>query len=201
MVARTLITTADIRTWPEDKKEPVLFLGEWCRRYSLKEKWSDMDAKVAPYHWDDREQLHSDYKYLLNVYEDILLELSNDLNKLHGKQYSMRYWRIFIGPWLGCFIQVIFDRWKMLNCAFNNYEINKLYISSELPDQTIPIDMRQFANMMVSDSWNRDIYKKISEIINPSILHISRNGGDGAVREFIEKILKNSMLVGSNHNA
>ena len=28
MVARTLITTADERTWPKDESEPVLFLGD-----------------------------------------------------------------------------------------------------------------------------------------------------------------------------
>lgn len=176
MVDRTLITTADIRTWPEDKKEPVLFLGEWCRRHSLRERWEGMDAKVAPYHWDNREQLHSDYKYLSNVYEDILSELSKDLNKLHGKQYSQRYWRIFIGPWLGCFVQVVFDRWVMLDYVFNNYKIHKLYTSSELSEQNVPIDMRQFTDMMVSDLWNEAIYKQISEIIKPDILCKKDNG-------------------------
>ena len=28
---------------------PVLFLGEWCRLYSQKERWQAMEADVLPY--------------------------------------------------------------------------------------------------------------------------------------------------------
>ena len=51
---RLLVSTALEETWRDD--EPVLFLGEWCRRYSRKERWSKMDAEVLPYHWDDRKK-------------------------------------------------------------------------------------------------------------------------------------------------
>ena len=52
MVARRLVLTADEHTWPKENKEPVLFLGEWCKRYSRKAVWQKLDAEVAPYHWD-----------------------------------------------------------------------------------------------------------------------------------------------------
>ena len=57
-----LITTPLENTWRDDV--PVLFLGEWCRRFSQKERWENIDAEVLPYHWDDRDRLHSDYQYL-----------------------------------------------------------------------------------------------------------------------------------------
>ena len=59
MINRILITTALEETWP-DNNQPVLFLGEWCRRQSRKEKWVKMNLVVAPYHWDDRKKLFSD---------------------------------------------------------------------------------------------------------------------------------------------
>ena len=42
---RFLITTALEETWRDD--EPVLFLGEWCRLYSRKDRWSKIDAEIT----------------------------------------------------------------------------------------------------------------------------------------------------------
>ena len=70
---RLLITTALEETWGDG--QPVLFLGEWCRRYSLKDHWSKMDAEVLPYHWNDRAKLYADYQYLREFYERLLRDL------------------------------------------------------------------------------------------------------------------------------
>ena len=78
MVQRVLCTTAKENTWPDD--EPVLFLGEWCRRHSRKTHWSRMDAVVLPYHWDDRAKLYKDYLYLCDLHERLLRELAVKLN-------------------------------------------------------------------------------------------------------------------------
>ena len=49
------------------------------------------------------------------MYEKILKELSYELNKIHNKNFSLRAWRIIIGPWLNRFITVIFDRKKIID--------------------------------------------------------------------------------------
>ncbi len=144
MVARTLITTADERSWPKNKTEPVLFLGEWCKRYSRKHIWENMDFEVASYHWDDREKLFSDYQYLQELYEKLLANLSETLNQIHGVDHSPRYWRILIGPWLGCFIQALFDRWFMLKEAIDQAEIVKCRVLAREPLALVPNDMEHF---------------------------------------------------------
>ena len=83
-----------------------------------------MNAEVIPYHWDDRNKLYSDYQYLNIIYENMLKALTNQLNEIHSVDHSLRYWRILIGPWLAYFIQMVFDRWSMLNSAFKSYDIN-----------------------------------------------------------------------------
>ena len=55
MVRRCLITTADERTWPVNK--PVVFLGEWCKKYSRKHVWQARISQMVNYHWRDREKL------------------------------------------------------------------------------------------------------------------------------------------------
>src|SRR5687767_15617233 len=109
---RFLITTADERTWRLDG--PVLFLGEWCRRYDRRAAWEGLDAEVVPYHWDDRDQYYRDYLYICAVYEDVLRRTSDALNAHHGTAHGLRYWRILVGPWAYQFAQTLFDRWAMV---------------------------------------------------------------------------------------
>lgn len=158
---RFLITTALEQTWRDD--EPVLFLGEWCRLYNRKSVWSDLDAEVVPYHWDDREKLHRDYLYLQALHEELLQELSSQLNTLHGVEYSLRYWRILVGVWLGLFVQMLFDRWVMLEQAVKGYSISGVRILDVAPEEFIPNDMGHFMDMFASDEWNEVIYGQLLE--------------------------------------
>ena len=118
MVSKVLVTTALEDSWPKDPETPVLFLGEWCRLYSRKERWQKMNSEVLSYHWDDRTKLYNDYIYINHLYEKCLNCLSEKLNEIHKVDHSVRYWRILIGPWLGQFIQMLFDRWSSLYTVF-----------------------------------------------------------------------------------
>ena len=93
MVNRLLVTTALEETW--DTKKPMLFLGEWCKLYNRKKYWEDLNILIAPYHWDNRELLKSNYYYLNDFYEILLESLSLKLNSIHNVSYSIKYWRIF----------------------------------------------------------------------------------------------------------
>jgi putative transferase (TIGR04331 family) len=159
-VKRTLITTADERTWPTIS-DPILFLGQWCRRYSRKDMWESLDAKVVPYHWDDRNKLQADYISLSKLYEQLLLELAEKLNKLHDTNHTIRYWRILIGPWLGYFVQMLFDRWFMVKYAIENYSISRAFIIKREPFSSVPNDMADFARLFIKDEWNEGLYTEI----------------------------------------
>lgn len=160
MVKRVLVTTALEETWPADDT-PVLFLGEWCRLYSRKATWEKRDAVVAPYHWDDREKLHNDYLYLQGLYEELLVELATKLNEIHGVNHSVRYWRIIVGPWLGYFIQMLFDRWAMLQQVVRNNDISGVRVLQRKEGQLVPNDMADFVPLFLSDTWNESIYGQI----------------------------------------
>jgi putative transferase (TIGR04331 family) len=161
LVARTLITTADERTWPKNKNEPVLFLGEWCKRYSRKHIWENMDYKMIPYHWDDRKKLFIDYQYIRKIYEELLEELSIKLNQIHSTNHDVRYWRILVGPWLGNFICIVFDRWFMIQSTVNSYSIKECYLLSYIDDLIDVSDMDEFNELLAGDYWNELIYAQL----------------------------------------
>jgi putative transferase (TIGR04331 family) len=167
MVARVLVTTALEETWPDDGSS-ILFLGEWCRLHGRRSKWSSLDAVVAVYHWDDRAKLHNDYVYLRGVYEDLLDALSAKLNAVHNVNHSVRYWRILIGPWLGYFVQMLFDRWSMLKRVAETQQFSKVKVVLRDEREVIPCDMNHFIAMFVGDAWNECIYSQILKLIpNP----------------------------------
>ncbi len=159
-MSRCLVTTALEATWPQDDV-PVLFLGQWCRLHARKASWSTMDAKVMPYHWDDREKLYSDYQYLQNFYERLLHDLSQRLNEIHGVDHSLRYWRILVGLWLGYFTQVLFDRWTCVQQAAKESDILHTTVLTGQLKELVPNDINDFNRLFHDDTWNHHIYAKI----------------------------------------
>lgn len=167
MTNSTLVTTAIEATWPHGS-DHILFLGSWCRKFDRKPIWKNRNYSTVPYHWDDRKKLQTDYDYINQTYENLLGELANQLNRIHAKEYSERYWRILLGPWLGYFIQVLFDRWFMINYAFSNYDIQGCKILNTSRENYIPTDMSHFQRMFVSDDWNERLFGELVRLCYPS---------------------------------
>ncbi len=159
---KLLITTALKETWLLESNYKHIFLGEWCKLYTEKHFWEALNYEDIPYHWDDRIKLKSDHDYLKDLYEKILILISEKLNKLHGINETIIFWRIILGPWLITYIPILFDRWVTLGKAFENND-QYLYVLSELeePDHLIARDFSNFLELMQTDQWNYYIYQRI----------------------------------------
>jgi len=125
----------------------VKYLGGWC----LNVDDSDSSEKTIKYHWDDRKKLASDYIFLDGLYEEFLRKMSRTLNKKHKLNEDNEFWRIIIGPWLGCFLHILFDRFEQLTkaikdepeiqiIAFKNLVINKPKDTQDFAKNFIPSD-------------------------------------------------------------
>lgn len=158
----TFLVTTDIEsTWKKD--ESMIYLGTWCLRYSRKECWKSLNYSVFPYHWDNRQQLVSDFLYINTVYEKLLIETAKELNKIHRVNYSVRYWRIVVGYWLLYFIQIYFDRWQMLQRVSKEYP--NLSMCRIAQNKTIypTQDTEEFVRQIQESSWNEILYADIAE--------------------------------------
>ena len=120
-----------------------------------------MEAEVLPYHWDDRAKLHANYRDLSAFYERLLSDLAAQLNLIHGVDHSHRYWRILIGPWLGYFVQILFDRYESIHQALGLYELNETITLTGREEDLTPHDMDHFISLFVGDDWNHHIYSMI----------------------------------------
>ena len=79
---------------------------------------------INKYHWDNKELLLKEFKYLENFYEDLLKTLADFLNSIHKQNYSKNFWRILIGPWLGYAIFMFFDRWENIRSSTEKFKID-----------------------------------------------------------------------------
>lgn len=187
MVMRFLVTTALEETWHDDV--PTLFLGEWCRRYSRKDRWSKMDAEVLPYHWDDRAKMYADYQYLQDFYERLLQNLTVQLNQIHGVDHGLRYWRILIGPWLGYFTQALFDRMACILQAVKQYDLSETAIITGQNETLVPNDMDNFIHLLLGDEWNHHIYAHIlQKSTNVTCIQHPWQSGEGTPKVVSEAI-------------
>ena len=161
MKSKVLVTTAIETTWPINK-DSVIFLGEWCLRQDRKKTWQDIDYEVAEYHWDDREKFYEDYQYLNALHESLLLDMKHYLNSFHQTSYSLRYWRLLVGPWMGLLIPILFDRWTMLKNVIKDNNIDSMYFVNGRLDDFIARDTKQYAEFCMSDEWNQIIYSELA---------------------------------------
>jgi putative transferase (TIGR04331 family) len=161
LASRHLILTANELTWQNNK--PVLFLGEWCKRYNKEESLRDLDYETVSYHWSNRSKLLKDYIFLQEAYEYFLALLTEELNRIHKLSYSPSYWRILLGPWLNNFICIVFDRWKMLQKALNDYNNLSVTILKDTNNAFAPKDMLEFSKLISTDNWNQFLYQDLIE--------------------------------------
>lgn len=189
-----LVTTSIEKTWPENKDIEILFLGEWCKLYSRKTEWQQRKHSSVSYHWDDREKLKKDYRYLNDVYEKLIPIISKKLNDIHKVNHSFKYWRIIVGPWLTYFIQIVYDRWFMLQSLSN---VNSVSIIEQNFLDFVPNDMTDFINAFIDDEWNEFIYSKIiqKEGLFSNINYVKRTGINGKVKSSVtSNYVKNGVI-------
>ncbi|MDC1018368.1 LIC12162 family protein [Pseudomonadales bacterium] len=172
MSKRTLVTTGLIETWPNDK--PISFLGEWCLSYGKQELFNDLDYELVAYHWSDRSKLKRDFDLLDEYYEYELANLAKILNQRHGTNYSVRYWRILIGPWLGYFTHILYDRWSMLRLALENGSVDSVKIIDREVGDLIPEDMHEFLGLIGGNDWNEMIYAELISSLYGSKIKIEK---------------------------
>ena len=164
MSEKYLITTSLEDTWP-NKKKFVIFLGEWAKLYKRSKKWNKFNSETIPYHWDNRKKLISDFENIILIYEHLLGLVAEKLNLIHNVNYSKRFWRILVGGWLAYFLQILYDRWFMLNFSLANNDIDFIKCFEPNDNLNIPNDFKDFQSRISTDEWNEYLFCKILEKI------------------------------------
>ena len=164
-----LVTTALFETY--DKKLKNLLLGSWCEIYDDKRSNSYSFDINDHYHWNDRKKLKKDYYYLDSFYEKILLNLIKNLNNYHKSNYTEKYWRIVLGPWLALFLHSSFERWENIKYLMEKNLSLKTKVINIKNIDIIPLNYEELVKYLPTDIWNHYMYSKIiKEQFNDQII-------------------------------
>jgi putative transferase (TIGR04331 family) len=201
-----IVTSAIEEIWPDENE--IIFLGEWCKKYSRKEYWEKRNCKTLEYHWNNRISLQDDYKLILEIYENLLTKIVVILNETHKKNYSLRFWRITIGWWLLTFISISLDRWKSISNASEQFPEAKLLRILNRDDYA-SLTSADFMNSVMEDEhWNERFYADLAEnwtqikVVNidyfPKTKKIKEKDGKSRQSKGVKKYLKEILMSFSN---
>ena len=164
-------------------KSVMVMLGLWCLSHPQFSPQEEITVEVVPYHWDERERIPLDLAKIKQEYEYLLPQLADRLNAVHGTNYSLRFWRILVGWWLYWFLQVLFDRWAVLEDAAERYPTATLRrLPDQEPDLASP-NMAHFIQATISDEWNERLWADLAaewttlQVIREETTFDRRNSG------------------------
>jgi len=159
-----LVTTALEESWGKD--EYIVFLGEWCKKYSRKHVWQFRKSRTHTYHWADRTKLAQDHDLVKESYERTLTWLSGELNRLHNVNHSKRYWRIVLGPWLMFYMHVVWNRWEEIRRVLDDHKEISTLIPKDEVSAPIAKDFEMAQKLGFSDEWNYLLFLDILKNLN-----------------------------------
>ena len=139
----------------------MVFLGEWCRRIEREHVWSKLDAVVArPVCFDgaDRERVIA---YTEALSRELLAELAQLLNRLHGLGKSLRFWRILLGHWIHRYTCLLFHRWQAVEQVLNEHRLSGTIVFTGPRACLAGTDTEELSWASHDDLWNNALIGKV----------------------------------------
>lgn len=163
-----LATTALHAFWKTE--EPILFLGHWCIPDEKKSVWEKVNGKVLESPELEKSHSWEAYQYTISVYEALLPVIAEWLNHIHHTRYSLRYWRVVIGPFLLWYIQIVYHRYTYLKIAYHLYpNLNTIGLNST--SFMAPLNTHEFYLWASeSDGWNLQLITQLISSLEKKII-------------------------------
>ncbi|WP_241555970.1 LIC12162 family transferase [Leptospira yasudae] len=137
---------------------PVLFLGEWCRRYDRKHIWSTLDYEVAAPYGVDPEVKKRDFEYLNDLNDAFLNQIAIAMNELHSVSKPKRYWNLVLGHWIQRYLRVFYNRYKTIEQVLDRYEISGTASMAINPFDLAVNDSNDFVQNTNKTLWNHVLH-------------------------------------------
>lgn len=147
-----IICTSLIR---ENANKNNIYLGFWA--IPANKFLSYRNKKITKFIWTNKNKFQNDSLYIKKICLKLYRSLYLSLNKTHRSNYSIRFWKILLFPWLYYYISSLYFRWnsikkiKKKNNFFifkKNFKLNK---SNFLEDHYL----------FLNDHWNQKIFQEI----------------------------------------
>ena len=166
VIKNILICTPLKGLLPKNKKDTLIFPAYLVSNSNQINGWK---YKELDFRWANKSLLAKDYLYLESLYEKCLKQFALKLNLYHKSNYSIRFWRILIGPWLSSFLFIIYDKFYSIKDCLKKYNVEQInFLDFVKKERFIPGDMDEYIMSAESDPWHQYLSQ---EIIKTFFLH------------------------------
>lgn len=138
-----------------------VYLGPWCQEKAE----SNENLISSPYLSTDL--LKQSHLFVDEVEARILPKLAAFLNKELRVSFSIRYWKIVVGPWLQRFIHVAYDRYLHIKDALKKVSSFETFLLDQ-DSFTIPYDYSAFITLINMPSYNWQLCSMIIKAMGHS---------------------------------
>jgi putative transferase (TIGR04331 family) len=147
-------------------KKVTHYLGKWA----LSEEDLFKNKKIINYIWDDKNIFLKDSNYIRSLCLKILNNIYIDLNKVHNKSYSKKFWKNILVIWLYHYVSSLYFRWRMVE------KVNKSFtfiIAGNIQNQFLPPeDIDRFLDKTSqNDFWNQKLIDEIILLLNKKYIY------------------------------
>jgi len=153
------------------KEKDILLAGEWV----LENRETEVDKKNYEIFYSKSDKKSYRKINCLNsdkIYENIIVDLSKELNSLHSVSLSSRAWNIIFGNWLKHFINICYERNYLLFEILERYKIKNIYGIQNDNFKFCSDDTRSIYYSSSDEIWNNNFFY---EILNYYDLPVEKN--------------------------
>ena len=140
-------------------KSKNLLVGKWLFKNLLEKEQTNL--KYFSHHWTNKEKQIKDFKIVKKIYDEVIKDLSINLNKYHSKKFSERQWEILLFFFLHQYILAVYDRWNLIKSIKRKFKLKPIQLISYKPGSFICEEFRNIHDLMLSDEWNDWIFSEI----------------------------------------
>ena len=103
MKIKNLVITGLEGLYNGDNIDDYILVSDWCK-YGSKENRVFYHSESFKHPWENKINYKNSYKLVYDKSECFIIIIKDILNKYHNVNYSVKFWRIFIGRWIYQFI-------------------------------------------------------------------------------------------------
>ena len=140
-------------------KSKNLLAGKWLFNNLLKKEKTNV--KYCSYHWNNKEKQIKDFKIVKKIYDEVIKDLSINLNEYHSKRFSVRQWEILLFFFLHQYILAVYDRLNLIKSIKKKFKLKPIQLISYKPGSFICEESRNMYDLMISNEWNDWIFSEI----------------------------------------
>ena len=170
-------------------KKKYFYLGPWNKSNFLNNGYK-LNNMLNMYSFENTNKQKQEIIFQKKTFDALLNLLVINLNKIHKKNFSKKFWDILLHRWLRTWIKQVYFRWLYVNKINKKYNIQNLVVLSSSLKKNIPINTLD-AHLMHrgSDEWNELTFYQIINYQNKNKLK------NIEIKSFQKSLMKKNNII------